>query len=130
VADAHLRRPSLSLIAGSVAARSDAAAVAGLLGFTLAPSIVHFTQGNPTSGAMSIAARVLLPLAAGGAAALAAGSGTSDKGTLVASGALAGALGAIAIDTAFLAFTKGRAPTQDAPRTALRITASGVDGTF
>lgn len=78
----------------------------GLLGYELAPGIVHFVHRNPGRGFASFGLRLGLPLAAAFVgASLASGCNTNlceSNGAAV--GALLGMGGAIAIDTAVFAY--------------------------
>ena len=83
---------------------------AGILGYELAPSIVHFSHGNPGRGFASLGIRFGMPLA--GAfigASLASGCNRSlCEASGIGVGALLGMGGAIAIDAAVLAYDDPR----------------------
>jgi hypothetical protein len=88
----------------------------GLLGYELAPGIIHFAHRNPGRAFASFGIRLGMPLVGVflGAAAASGCDGFLCETSGAGSGLLLGMAGAMAIDAALLAYEKPRAPTQDA----------------
>ena len=85
---------------------------AGVLGYELTPSIIHFAHGNPGRGFASIGIRFGLPLAGSFIGASVASDCNRNLCELGGAGvgALLGMGGAIAIDAAALAYDDARPP--------------------
>jgi hypothetical protein len=100
---------------------AEALAWAGILGYEIAPAIVHFAHRNPGRGFASMGIRLGMPLAGAflGGAAASGCHGTDCKAAAAGVGFLLGMGGAIAIDAALLAFDYRESTARSARRTIL-----------